>query len=456
MEKHTILVVDDESAQRLILSGHLKQKGFKVLEAASGNDALSIVNEKLIDIIITDFKMPDLTGLDLLKKVKTSNPEISIIMITAFGTIETAVEAMKEGAYDYLTKPIDLDELDLVIKKILERQQLLSENRMLKEQLVEKYNLSGIVSNSKKMEGVLNVAIRAADSKASILIRGESGTGKEILAKAIHFASPRSDKPFIAVSCAALNENLLESELFGHEKGAFTGADKQRRGRFELADEGTLFLDEVGDLPISTQIKLLRVLQEEQFERVGGSETLSVDVRIIAATNRNIEQLINDGKFREDLFYRINVVTIEIPPLKERKEDILPLIGFFIDKFIKDTNKEKAEFSKEALDVLNRYNYPGNIRELENIVHHSIVLSRNEIISTDDLPLGIKNRKSEKQLQKPSDTLTLPEQVETFEKKMIIEALHESNNNQSKAAKALGISEGNLRYKLEKWSLKKK
>ena len=456
MEKHTILVVDDESAQRLILSGHLKQKGFKVLEAASGNDALSIVNEKLIDIIITDFKMPDLTGLDLLKKVKATNLEITVVMVTAFGTIETAVEAMKEGAYDYLTKPIDLDELDLVIKKILERQQLLSENRMLKEQLVEKYNLSGIVANSKKMESVLNVAIRAADSKATILIRGESGTGKEVLAKAIHFASPRSDKPFIAVSCAALNENLLESELFGHEKGAYTGADKLRRGRFELADEGTLFLDEIGDLPISTQIKLLRVLQEEQFERVGGSQTLSVDVRIIAATNRNIEQLINDGKFREDLFYRINVVTIEIPPLKERKEDILPLIDFFIDKFIKDTSKKKAEFSKEALDVLIKYDYPGNIRELENIVHHSIVLSRNEIILTDDLPLGIKNLESEEQFQKPSDTLTLPEQVETFEKKMIIEALHESNNNQSKAAKALGISEGNLRYKLEKLGLKRK
>ena len=456
MEKHTILVVDDESAQRLILSGHLKQKGFKVLEAASGNDALSIVNEKLIDIIITDFKMPDLTGLDLLKKVKATNLEITVVMVTAFGTIETAVEAMKEGAYDYLTKPIDLDELDLVIKKILERQQLLSENRMLKEQLVEKYNLSGIVANSKKMESVLNVAIRAADSKATILIRGESGTGKEVLAKAIHFASPRSDKPFIAVSCAALNENLLESELFGHEKGAYTGADKLRRGRFELADEGTLFLDEIGDLPISTQIKLLRVLQEEQFERVGGSQTLSVDVRIIAATNRNIEQLINDGKFREDLFYRINVVTIEIPPLRERKEDILPLIDFFIDKFIKDTNKEKAEFSKEALDVLIRYNYPGNIRELENIVHHSIVLSRNEIISTDDLPLGIKNLKSEEHIKKLSEMLTLPDQVETFEKKMIIKALHESNNNQSKAAKALGISEGNLRYKLEKLGLKRK
>ncbi|MBL7128908.1 MAG: sigma-54-dependent Fis family transcriptional regulator [Ignavibacteria bacterium] len=456
MEKHTILIVDDESAQRLILSGHLKQKGFNVLEAASGNDALSIVNEKLIDIIITDFKMPDITGLDLLKKVKATNPEITVVIVTAFGTIETAVKAMKEGAYDYLTKPIDLDELDLVIKKILERQQLLSENRMLKEQLVDKYNLSGFVADSKKMESVLNFAVRAADSKASILIRGESGTGKEVLAKAIHFMSPRSDKPFIAVSCAALNENLLESELFGHEKGAFTGADKQRRGRFELADEGTLFLDEIGDLPISTQIKLLRVLQEEQFERVGGSYTLSVDVRIIAATNRNIEQLISEGKFREDLFYRINVVTIEIPLLKDRKEDILPLIDFFIGKFIKDTSKKKAEFSKEALDVLIRYDYPGNIRELENIIHHSIVLSRNEIISTDDLPLGIKNLKSEERFRKQTNAMTLPEQVETFEKKMIIEALHESNNNQSKAAKRLGISEGNLRYKLEKLGLKKK
>lgn len=456
MEKQSILVVDDESAQRQILSGHLKQKGFSILEAASGEDAYKIVNDKLVDIIITDFKMPGLSGLDLLKKVKVNNPEVAIVIVTAFGTIEMAVQAMKEGAYDYLTKPVDLDELDLLIKRIVERQQLLSENRFLKEQLVDKYKLSGIVADSKKMEDVLNVAVRVADSKASVLIRGESGTGKEILAKAIHFASPRSEKPFIAVSCAALNENLLESELFGHEKGAFTGADKQRRGRFELANEGTLFLDEIGDLPISTQIKLLRVLQEEQFERVGGSQTITVDVRIIAATNRDIEKLISEGKFREDLFYRINVVKIEIPPLYERKEDIPPLIDFFIDKFIKDTNKKKAEFSKEALNVLMKYNYPGNIRELENIVHHSIVLSRNEIISTDDLPIGIKSLTSEENMSSPSYPLTLPEQVESLEKKLVMEALQKTNKNQSKAAKLLGISERNLRYKLEKWGLKKK
>lgn len=456
MEKQSILVVDDESAQRQILSGHLKQKGFSVIEAASGEDAYKIVNDKLVDIIITDFKMPGLSGLDLLKKVKASNPEIAIVIVTAFGTIETAVQAMKEGAYDYLTKPVDLDELDLLIKRIVERQQLLSENKFLKEQLVDKYKLSGIVADSKKMEDVLNLAVRVADSKASVFIRGESGTGKEILAKAIHFASPRSEKPFIAVSCAALNENLLESELFGHEKGAFTGADKQRRGRFELANEGTLFLDEIGDLPISTQIKLLRVLQEEQFERVGGSQTITVDVRIIAATNSDIEQLINEGKFREDLFYRINVVKIEIPPLYERKEDIPPLIDFFIDKFIKDTNKKKAEFSKEALNVLMKYNYPGNIRELENIIHHSIVLSRNEMISTDDLPIGIKSLTSEENMSSPSYPLTLPEQVESLEKKLVMEALQKTNKNQSKAANLLGISERNLRYKLEKWGLKKK
>jgi len=456
MEKHTILVVDDESAQRLILSGHLKQKGFKVLEAVSGEDAFKIVNDKLVDIIITDFKMPGLSGLDLLKKVKTNNPEIAIVIVTAFGTIETAVQAMKEGAYDYLTKPVDLDELDILIKRIVERQQLISENRFLKEQLVDKYNLAGLVADSKKMEDVLNIAVRVADSKASVLIRGESGTGKEVLAKTIHFASPRSEKPFIAVSCAALNENLLESELFGHEKGAFTGADKQRRGRFELANEGTLFLDEIGDLPISTQIKLLRVLQEKQFERVGSSQTITVDVRIIAATNRDIEQLMSEGKFREDLFYRINVVKIEIPPLFERKEDVPPLIDFFIDKFIKDTNKKKVEFSKEALNVLMKYNYPGNIRELENIVHHSIVLSRNEIISTDDLPIGIKSLTSEENMSSPSYPLSLPEQVEALEKKLVMEALQKTIKNQSKAANLLGISERNLRYKLEKWGLKKK
>ena len=456
MRKFNILIADDESSQRSILRGYLEQSGYNVSEADSGSEAITIIEENLIDIVLSDYKMPDMNGIELLKKIKILNPEISVVIITAFGTIENAVKAMKEGAYDYLTKPIDLDELEIVIKKITERHNLISENKLLKEQLAERYNFDGLVVNSAKMEEVINLAGRVAASKATVLLRGESGTGKEVLAKAIHIASPRKDKPFIAVNCAALNENLLESELFGHEKGAFTGAEKQRRGRFELADGGTLFLDEVGDLPLPTQIKLLRVLQEGQFERVGGSQSVNVDVRILTATNQNLELLIDENKFREDLLYRINVVTIMIPPLRERREDIPPLVDFFISKYIPDTNKTKIDFSREAMDILLKYDYPGNVRELENIIHHSLVLSRNEIIESNDLPINIRNLPFESKLKKSDVDSTLPEQVETLEKSLVLESLKKTNGNQSKASKLLGISERNLRYRLEKWGFKNK
>ncbi len=450
MAVRTILVVDDEISQRVILVGYLKQKDYRVLEAKSAEEGIEIAKSSVIDIILTDFKMPGKTGLDLLQEVKKINPETSVVIITAFGTIEDAVKAMKEGAYDYLTKPIDLDELDLLIKRMEERQQLLSENKMLKEQLSDKYKLTGIIAESIKMEEVLSIAARVAESKASVLIRGESGTGKELLAKAVHFAGPRKDKPFIAVNCAALNENLLESELFGHEKGAFTGADKQRIGRFEIADGGTLFLDEVGDLPLSTQVKLLRVLQEQRFERVGSSKTISVDVRVIAATNRDLAQLIQDSRFRDDLFYRLNVVTIEIPPLRERKEDIKPLIEFYTKKFSQETKYPNLNFSKEAMDVLLKYSYPGNVRELENIVHRAIVLSRNELITADVISGNLETQQSEQN----ADSLDLNEQVENLEKKLVTKALEETKGNQTQAANLLGISERNLRYRLNKWGLK--
>jgi two-component system NtrC family response regulator len=450
MAFRTILVVDDEISQRVILVGYLKQKKYYVLEAKSAEEGIEIAKSSVIDIILTDFKMPGKTGLDLLQEVKKINPETSVVIITAFGTIEDAVKAMKEGAYDYLTKPIDLDELDLLIKRMEERQQLLSENKMLKEQLSDKYKLTGIIAESIKMEEVLSIAARVAESKASVLFMGESGTGKELLAKAVHFAGPRKDKPFIAVNCAALNENLLESELFGHEKGAFTGADKQRIGRFEIADGGTLFLDEVGDLPLSTQVKLLRVLQEQKFERVGSSKTISVDVRVIAATNRDLAQLIQDGRFRDDLFYRLNVVTIEIPPLRERKEDIKPLIEFYTKKFVQETKYPNLNFSKEAMDVLLKYSFPGNVRELENIVHRAIVLSRNELITADVISGNPETQQSEQN----ADSLDLNGQVENLEKKLVTKALEETKGNQTQAANLLGISERNLRYRLNKWGLK--
>jgi two-component system NtrC family response regulator len=456
--ENTILIVDDEAPQRLILSGYLKQKKYKILEASSPEEAKKVASSNIVDLILSDLKMPGGSGIDLLKEIKKMNPEIQLVIITAHGTIENAVEAMKEGAFDYLLKPVNLDELDFLIKKIFERKNLISENKYLKEQLSEKYGFKGLIAYSKAMDDVLNLAARVAESKATVLIRGESGTGKEILAKAIHYASPRADNPFVAVNCAALNENLLESEMFGHEKGSFTGADKQKRGRFELADTGTLFLDEVGDLPPSTQIKLLRVLQEGQFERVGGTSTLYTDVRIISATNRNIEQLISENKFREDLYYRLNVVTINIPPLRERREDLIHLIEHFLKKYITDTRKEKAEFSKEALDILMKYDYPGNVRELENIVHHSVVLAREEIITTDDLPGNLRIQKNDlKNIESFPDNegLSFTEQVENLEKKLIFRALDKSGGNQTKAAKMLGISERNLRYRLNKWGIKK-
>jgi two-component system NtrC family response regulator len=454
--KRNILIADDEQSQRLILSGYLKQKGYNIFEAATGEEALKIAGTNLIDIVLSDFRMPDMNGIDLLIKLKEKNPEIAVVIITAFGTVENAVKAMKEGAFDYLTKPVDLDELDLIVKRVFERMHLISENKLLKEQLQDKNKISGIVAYSDKMEKILSTALRVADSKATVLLRGESGTGKEVLAKAIHYSSRRNDNTFIAVNCAALNENLLESELFGHEKGAFTGADKQKRGRFEIADGGTLFLDEIGDLPLSTQVKLLRVLQEEQFERVGGTQTIGVDVRVITATNKNLEEMIKEGKFREDLYYRINVVSVTIPPLRDRKEDIIHLINHFICKYKSESGKENLEFSREATDLLMKYNYPGNIRELENIVHHSVVLARGNVISSSDLPQNLINSGVKENSFEANSNETLPEQVEKLEKMLVLNALKRTNNNQLRAAKLLGISERNLRYRLEKWGFKNK
>jgi len=453
MKDYNILILDDEAAQRDILTGYLKKKGYKIFSASSGREGIETIKKNPVDIILSDFKMPDLNGIEVLEQVKKINPEISFVIVTAYGTVENAVKAMRLGAFDYISKPVDLDELDIMIERIIEHKNLKSENQLLKTQLQEKYKISSIVSQSPKMEEVINVAARVADSKATVLITGENGTGKEVLAKSIHFKSSRKEKPFVAVNVPALTETLLESELFGHEKGAFTGADKMRKGRFEIAHNGTLFLDEVGDIPQSIQVKLLRVLQEHQFERVGGTEKIEVDVRIIAATNKNLEQKIKDGTFREDLYYRLNVVSIKIPPLRERKEDILPMIENFIDKYSKENNKEKLEVSKEAIDVLMKYDYPGNVRELENIIERAVVLTRGKVIALNDLPINIKGFKDEKFIN-TSEEGTLTEQVEALEKQLIYDALQQSEGNQTKAGKLLGLTERNLRYKLKKYGIK--
>ncbi len=453
MKDYNILVIDDEAAQRDVLAGYLKKKGYKIFSASSGKEGIEIARTNPVDIILSDFKMPGLSGLEVLEHVKKINPEISFVIVTAYGTVENAVKAMRLGAFDYISKPVDLDELDLMIERIIEHKNLKSENRLLKTQLQEKYKISSMVSQSQKMEEVINVAARVADSKANVLITGENGTGKEVLAKGIHYLSSRRDAPFVAVNVPALTETLLESELFGHEKGAFTGADKMKKGRFEIAHGGTIFLDEVGDIPQSIQVKLLRVLQEHQFERVGGNEKIEVDVRIIAATNKDLEQKIKDGSFREDLYYRLNVVSIKIPPLRERKEDILPMVESFIEKYCKENNKEKMEISKEAADVLMKYNYPGNVRELENIIERGVVLTRGNVITLNDLPMNIKGFKEERMLAASGEG-SLTEQVEALEKQLIFDALQESDGNQTKAGKLLGLTERNLRYKLKKYNIK--
>ncbi len=451
MPQYSILVVDDEDSQRNALSGFLKKKGYRLFTAESGKKALETLNKETIDLVLTDMRMPEMDGSELLDETKKLNPEIDVIVMTAFGSIETATSAMKNGAADFITKPVDLEQLELTIKKALERKQLASENKRLRELVNEQLSFGGIISASGSMAQALSVAARVAPSKANVLIVGESGTGKELIAKAIHLASQRSEKAFVAVNMAALSDNLVESELFGHEKGAFTGAQQQRKGRFELANGGTLFIDEVGDIPLSTQVKLLRVLQEHQIERIGSSSPIDVDVRVIAATNRNLEEMVSNGEFREDLYYRLNVVKISIPPLRERKTDIPLLVDHFIRKYAALNEKEVSGVSREVMDKLMKYRYPGNVRELENIIEQAVVLSRDSVIKIEDLPITLQNQEREKfNISEGS----FQERVEAFEKRLISKALQEANGVQTRAAQLLGMSERHLRYKLQKYEMK--
>jgi two-component system NtrC family response regulator len=382
------------------------------------------------------------------------NPDTAVVIMTAFGTIETAVKAIKSGAYDYLPKPIDLDQLAILIDRIAERQNLLRENAQLRQQLIERYAFDGIASVSHAMEEVLHLAGRVAVSNATVLLRGESGTGKELIARAIHYRSRRADQALVKVNCAALPETLLESELFGHERGAFTGATTRRIGRFEAADRGTLFLDEIGDISPGVQVKLLRVLQEKEFERLGGNETVKVDVRLIAATNRNLEEAIRAGKFREDLYYRLNVVTISLPPLRERREDIPALIEQFIRKYRSENRKEISGVSTEARELLMRYSYPGNVRELENFIERAVVLAKGVNVTTADLPIHLRTTESDEKLCVKKRGSSLNETLDTVERGLILEALKEAGDVQTRAAEKLGISERVLRYKLRKYRIK--
>lgn len=450
MQPCSLLLIEDEIIQLKTLQTLLEEEGYKVDAATTGHDALNLFASKTIDIIISDFNLPDMDGLSVLEKIKQVNPEIPVIIVTAYGSIDRAVTAMKAGAYNYLTKPININELLILIKRAFEHRTLISENVRLREALSERFTAKGVIAKSPKMQEVLNIAGRAALSKATVLIRGESGTGKEVIARVIHHASPRKDAPFIAFNVGALAPTLIEDELFGHEKGAFTGADRQRDGRFVQANNGTLFIDEIGDIPIGLQTKFLRVLQESIVERLGSHLSIQTDMRIIAATNKNLEAMIRDSSFREDLYYRLNVVTIQIPPLRERKEDILPLCDLFIKKYSAENNKQIVGFTREAFDLILKYNFPGNIRELENMVERAIVLTRGTHIGLDDLPPTIFLPALDKE---PSDEGNLDTQVEKLEKYMILTALRKSGGNQSLAARSLQISERKLRYKMKKYTL---
>ena len=445
--KPSILIVDDEKSIRDNLAKYLSVD-YTAYTAANGTEAIrELTANSDIEVVLSDMKMPGMDGLELLQKIREDSRDVVVILITGFSTIESAVDAMRRGAYDYLTKPIDLNKLEITIKNAIENKKLRSENILLKQRIREKIDATSLVGKSEGIRNILGLVDRVSSTKATVLIQGESGTGKELVANVIHYNSLVADGPFIKVNCSALAEGVLESELFGHEKGAFTGALYMKKGRFELADGGTLFLDEIGDLPPSIQIKLLRFLQESEFERVGGTRTLKVDVRIISATNKNLEQLVKEEKFRDDLFYRLKVVTIDVPPLRERVEDIQPLLDYHLRRFTEIHNKQIKGISREAMKLIKSYSWPGNIRELMNCIESAVVMSIRDVIDVDSLPpfmiMGQKDQSSGKVVRNLFD----------IEKKAILEALDKSRGNKAEAARTLGIGLRTLYRKLTQYGV---
>jgi len=449
----TILIVDDEKNYLVVLSAFLSEEGYETMTAEEGQEALEILETADIDLVLTDMKMPSMDGIELLRRIKKKSPDLPLVVMTAYGTVEKAVEAMQQGAFNFIQKPFLNETLKQIVDNAVATYRVVKENRRLVEALEERYRFDNIVGKSKPLQDVFDVVQKVAHTKATVLITGESGTGKELIAKAIHFNSPRRDKPFVAVSCAALSETLLESELFGHEKGAFTGAIAVKKGRFELADGGTLFLDEIGEVPVPVQVKLLRVLEEMRFERVGGAKTITADVRLIAATNRTLKAEVEQGSFREDLYFRLNVVHIELPPLRERAEDIPLLAAHFIQKYGREANREDMTVSPEAMRFFYNHRWPGNVRELEHAIERAALLSSGNEITLDDLP---KDLVTFSDLEVPMDwqkLSNLPETLDSIEKRLIQKALALSNNVQSRAANLLGIPRANLQYRLKKHNI---
>lgn len=456
-KKVNILIVEDEAVAGKVLNDNFISRGFESKLAKTAEEALIYFNENLVDIVLLDYKLPGMNGEEFFIKIREINPLIPVVFMTAYSSLDKAVRLLKMGAYDYITKPIEIDELNHVADKIVDKIELVDENRLLKVKLQEKFSFENYIFNSEKMQRIINLTLRVADSNANILITGESGTGKEVITNIIHFHSKRRDNSFVKVNLSALPETLIEAELFGSIKGAYTGSVESRVGKFEEAKNGTLFLDEIGDLSLEMQVKLLRAIQEKEITRLGSNKVIKTDIRLITATNKDLKQLIKDGKFREDLYFRLNVINIEVPPLRERKEDIPQLIDYFIKKFSIREDKKVKSISKDAMSALLKYNYKGNIRELENIIERGVVLARNEILLLEDLPVYLNEGSENKDgfLDGVENGLPLPEQLAIIEKNIIKNTLKKNNNNQTKAAEELGISESGLRYKIQNLKINK-
>jgi two-component system response regulator HydG len=450
--KSSVLVVDDDLAHRTMLRTLLSSWGYEVSEADDGGSAIEAVRRRPFDLVLMDIRMIHVSGIEALEEIKAFNPAIPVILMTAFASVETAVEALKKGAYDYLTKPLDFDELQVAIGRAMEHSRLREENRLLKESLGLQFDRGNLIGRSAAMTGLLETVAQVAPSEATVLITGESGTGKEVIAGALHYNSPRREGPFIKINCAAIPETLLESELFGHEKGAFTGADRRKEGKFRQASGGSLFLDEVSEMSVGMQVKLLRVLQEREITRVGGEEVIRVDVRVIAATNRDLLREIDTGRFRQDLFYRLNVVTLHVPPLRERKDDIPPLAEHFLRIFAEKNRKSVKGFSPQAMDRLIRYDWPGNVRELMNTVERGVVMSRSQYIDEGELtPILLDRPVAAGHGQ--AGGAGGESSLEALEKATILKTLEQTGGNKSEAARRLGITRRTLHQKLKKYGM---
>jgi two-component system response regulator HydG len=449
--KPTILVVDDESSHRQMIEAVLSAEGYEIHQADDGRSAVAAIEKKFYDLLIMDVRMQEIGGIEALKEIKKISPGIPIIMMTAYASVGTAVDALKSGAYDYLTKPLDIEELKILVAKALRHQELEKENVYLKERLNDRFDFSNIIGRSPAIGQLFETMGMVAPSEATVLIVGESGTGKELIANAIHQNSPRKEKPLIKVNCAALPETLLESELFGHEKGAFTGAIARKQGRFQLSHNSSIFLDEIAEMAPATQAKILRVLQEREFELLGSSQTTKVNTRVIAATNRNLEEEIQAGRFREDLYYRLNVVTVDVPPIRQRREDIPLLADFFLKQYAEKNRRLIKGFTPRATDLLMRYEWPGNVRELENIIERSVIMARGEVITPLEFPNDLQELDEE--LKKSQIDLSPGRSLKEVEKDMILRTLEETGGNRTHAARILGISRRTLQLKLKEYGI---